>query len=45
MTDDPKIRGSNDRQKWQVSHEQLAEAVRKVVPMSAAVAKDLEKEV
>ena len=31
-------------QKWSVSREQLAEAVRKVGPMSAAVAKELKKE-
>jgi hypothetical protein len=31
-------------QKWSVSREQLAEAVRRVGPMSAAVAKELKKE-
>ena len=30
--------------KWRISHEQLTEAVRKVGPMSAAVAKELGKE-
>jgi len=59
MADDPKIRGSHDRQrinlheryeveywtsKWHISREQLAEAVKKVGPMSAAVAKQLGKE-
>jgi Protein of unknown function (DUF3606) len=58
MVDDPKIRGSHDRQriniheryeveywtsKWNVSREQLTEAVEKVGPMSAAVAKQLGK--
>lgn len=60
MVDDPKISGSQDRQrinlheryeveywtsKWQISREQLAEAVKKAGPISAAVAKQLGKEV
>ena len=59
MADDPKLRGSHDRQrinlheryeveywtsKWHISPEQLAEAVKKVGPMSAAVASELGKE-